>query len=74
MGIAVTTTSLDERKSDQTRRRGMVSAVILGAIAVHVIGLIVAGAVIVARFFAEPKATFEVVREFRIPVKRVSTR
>ena len=69
MGIAVTTTSLDERKSDQTRRRGMVSAVILGAIAVHVIGLIVAGAVIVARFFAEPKATFEVVREFRIPVK-----
>lgn len=51
------------------RRRGLVSAVILGAVAVHVAGLLVAAAVVVARFFSEPAATFEVTRQYRIPVQ-----
>lgn len=51
------------------RRRGVVSAVILGAVGVHVAGLLIAAAVVVARFFAEPEATFEVAKQHRIPVQ-----
>lgn len=69
MSLTVTTSSFDEAARDKKRRRGLISAVIVGAIAVHVIGLLVAGAIIVARYFAEPEATFEVVKEYRIPVQ-----
>lgn len=67
MIIQATTHTLDEAARDKKRRRGLISAVIVGAIAVHVVGLLVAGAIIVARFFSEPKATFEIVKEYRIP-------
>ena len=51
-------------------RRGLVATTVLIAVAVHVIGLFVAGAVIVARYFAEPKAVFTVPpREIRVPVQ-----
>lgn len=54
-----------------TSRRGRhpVSSVILVAVLVHLVGLAVAAVVVVARFFAEPEATFEVVKEYRIPVQ-----
>lgn len=60
---------LDESSRDRKRRRGLISAVILGAIIVHVAGLVVATAVIVARFYSEPKAIFEIPRDIRVPVK-----
>lgn len=47
----------------------MISAVILGAVAVHLAGFLIAAAVVVARFFAEPEATFEVAKQYRIPVQ-----
>jgi len=53
----------------QRRARNPVSSVILVALLVHLVGLVVAGVVVVARFFAEPEATFEVVKEYRIPVQ-----
>ncbi|MFN0129433.1 MAG: hypothetical protein ACKV19_22435 [Verrucomicrobiales bacterium] len=60
-------------ESDETRerarRRGVVSAVILVAVVVHGVGLVIAAVVVVARIFSEPEATFEVAKEYRIPVK-----
>ena len=61
--------NLDDGDRDRQRRRGLVPAVIAGAVIVHGAGLLVAGLVVVARFFAEPQATFEVVKEYRIPVQ-----
>lgn len=58
----------NERR-ERTRRRSVMTAVILAAVAVHVVGLVIAAAVVVARFFAEPQATFEVAKEYRIPVQ-----
>lgn len=69
MSLIVTTSSFDEAARDKKRRRGLISAVIIGAVIVHVVGLLIAGAIIVARYFAEPEATFEVVKEYRIPVQ-----
>lgn len=59
---------LDETVRDRRRRRGLISAVITGAVLVHLAGLVVATAVVVARFYSQPKATFEIPREIRIPV------
>lgn len=60
---------LDESMRDRKRRRGLISAVIMGAVLVHVAGLVVATAVVVARFYSQPKATFEIPREIRVPVQ-----
>lgn len=65
----IITPSLDESSTIKKQRRGLIGSVILGAILVHAIGLFVAGLFIVARYFAEPQATFEVPREIRIPVQ-----
>jgi hypothetical protein len=61
--------ALDESAREKKRRRGVIGSVILGAIIVHLGGLFIAGIIVVARFFAEPKATFEIPREVRIPVQ-----
>jgi len=58
-----------DARRDGPRRRGVVSAVVAGAILVHVVGFLIAAAVVVARYFAEPEATFAVVKEYRIPVQ-----
>jgi hypothetical protein len=54
---------------EKSRRKSVVPAVILGAVLVHVAGFLIAAAVVVARFFAEPEATFEVAKQYRIPVQ-----
>ncbi|TLD72189.1 hypothetical protein FEM03_02195 [Phragmitibacter flavus] len=66
---AASITALDESAREKKRRRGIIGSVIVGAIVVHLAGLFVAGVVIVAKFFAEPKATFEIPREIRVPVQ-----
>jgi len=69
MPVPVTIAGLEDNDRDRRRRRGLIPAVIVGAIVVHAAALVVAALVVVARFFAEPQATFEVVKAYRIPVQ-----
>jgi len=69
MPLPVTIAGLEDSSRDRRQRRGLVSAVIVGAVIVHGAALVIAALVVVARFFAEPQATFEVVKEYRIPVQ-----
>lgn len=61
--------SLDESALAKKRRRSIIGSVIFGAILIHGAGLFLAGLFIIARYFAEPKATFEIPKEIRIPVQ-----
>lgn len=52
------------------RQRGLIASVIIGSIVVHVIGLILFGAWVVARHFAKPEAVFEVKEVLKVPIQR----
>lgn len=69
MFLARSPQSSETDRRDRAQRRGMIVAVIVGAVLVHAVGLVIAAAIVVARFFAEPQATFEVAKEYRIPVQ-----
>jgi len=49
------------------RRRTMLASIIVFSIAVHVVALALFGLWVVAQYFAEPEAVFEVQRDLRIP-------
>ena len=53
----------------QQQRRRIIFAVVLASIGIHVAAGIIAGIVIIARFFAEPAAEFTVTKDIRVPVQ-----
>lgn len=62
--------ALSAPASHSPRRRGLLVTVFLVALGLHIAGLFVAGVWIVARYFAEPPATFTVpTRDIRVPVQ-----
>lgn len=64
------TTSLEETPPAQkSRLRRIIIMVILASIAIHIVAGIVAGVVIVARYFAEPPAEFKAVKDIRMPAQ-----
>ncbi len=64
---AVTAAELSlEETARKTRRRKLVVTVILISLGVHIAAGIIAGAVIVARYFAAPPAEFKATRDIRV--------
>jgi hypothetical protein len=53
----------------QQQRRRIIFAVVLASVGIHVAAGIIAGIVIIARFFAEPSAEFTVSKDIRVPVQ-----
>ena len=53
----------------QQQRRRIIFAVVLASVGIHVAAGIIAGIVIIARFFAEPAAEFTVTKDIRVPVQ-----
>ena len=51
------------------QRRRIIFMVVLASLGIHVVAGIVAGIVIIARFFAEPSAEFTVTKDIRIPAQ-----
>jgi hypothetical protein len=60
---------LSSAEPARAQNRGIKVTVIMIAVAIHALALFLAGIYIAVRYFAEPKATFEVVKEFKIPVQ-----
>ncbi len=54
----------------KSRRRRLIIAIVLVALAVHVIGGIGAGVWVIARYIFPPPATFEVKKDIRLPAKQ----
>ena len=57
-------------KKPKSRLRSIVITVILVSIGIHVVAALIAGAVIVARYFSEPPAEFHATRDIRLPAKQ----
>jgi hypothetical protein len=53
----------------QQQRQRIIFAVVLASVGIHVAAGIIAGIVIIARFFAEPWAEFTVTKDIRVPVQ-----
>ncbi len=51
------------------QRRRIIFAVVLASVGIHVTAGIIAGIVIITRFFAEPSAEFIVTKDIRVPVQ-----
>ena len=65
------TSALQEDPAAQKKRiRRIIVTVILVSIGIHVVAGLVAGAVIVARYLAEPPAEFKATRDVRLPAKQ----
>lgn len=58
-----------EDAAQKLRRRKLIVAILIGVLAVHVAGGIVAGLFVVARYFKSPPAQFEMKRDIRLPAK-----
>ena len=52
--------SLEGRKMSGRRPRGLLVSIIIGSIAVHVVALVIFGIWVIARYFSDPPAEFEV--------------
>lgn len=52
------------------KQRGLIATIFIGAVVVHIIGLILFGLFIVARQFAKPEAVFEVREQIRVPIQK----
>ncbi|MEM6910650.1 MAG: vWA domain-containing protein [Verrucomicrobiota bacterium] len=65
---AVERESQKAKSAQKSRRRGLIFAVIVGSIVVHLVALALFGLWILQRYYEQPEATFQVVpREVRIP-------
>jgi hypothetical protein len=65
------TAALRDNPSAQRKRlRRIVVTVVLISIGIHVVAGLVAGAIIVARYLAEPPAEFKAARDIRLPAKQ----
>lgn len=53
--------------AERKRRRGMLASILVAVIVVHVVALVLAGIWVVAQFFTQPEATFEVKKRVVIP-------
>lgn len=51
----------------RTRRRRMIASIIIFSVVAHLVALVLFGLWVVAQYFAEPEAVFEVQPELRIP-------
>ncbi len=59
--------SPEAQEAARRRRRGLVVSIVAGSIAVHVVALVIFGIWIVARYFSDPPAEFEVREVIKIP-------
>jgi hypothetical protein len=59
----------DAEAQRKKRVRRLIVTVILVSVGIHLVAGLIAGAVIVARYFAEPPAEFKVVKDIRIPAQ-----
>jgi len=57
-------------KPRKRRLRSLIITVVLVSLGLHVAAALIAGAVIVARYFSEPPAEFKAVRDLRLPAKQ----
>ncbi len=64
-----TLTATSASIAKEPKNRGIKFTVVLIAIGIHALALFLAGIYVVVRYFAEPEATFAVVKEYRIPVQ-----
>lgn len=53
----------------KARLRRLIWFVVIAVVALHVIAGLIAGALVVARYFMKPEATFEATRDVRMPAK-----
>lgn len=60
----------DTPASQKKRLRRLIITIILVSIGIHLVAGIVAGVVIVARYFSDPPAEFKAVRDIRLPAKQ----
>lgn len=67
--VAGTDAYLPAEQLRKKRLRSLVTTVILVSVGVHVVAGIIAGAVIVARYFAEPPAEFKLTKDVRLPAQ-----
>ena len=58
-----------DEQAARRQRRKVIGAIIVGSIVVHIIGGLLAGVWIVAKYFSPPPATFEVRKDLKIPPK-----
>lgn len=65
----MTTPAEENPPAQKGRLRRIIVMVILASIAIHIVGGVVAGVVIVARYLAEPPAEFKAVKDIRIPAQ-----
>lgn len=61
---------LSADEAARRRRRKVLLSIFLGVIALHAAAGFVAGAIVVAKYFFPPPATFEVKRDIRLPAKQ----
>lgn len=61
---------LDEAAQTRRRRRRLIVTILLVVVGLHVLGGIVAGALVVARYIFPPPATFEIKKDIRLPAKQ----
>lgn len=57
-------------KRRKSRLRRLIITIVLVSVGIHVAAALIAGAVIVARYFSEPPAEFKAVRDIRLPAKQ----
>ena len=63
-------TLLGESTQARKRRRRLLLAILVGVLALHIAGGIVAGVLVVAKYFFPPPANFEVKKDIRLPAKQ----
>jgi len=61
---------IEEGAATVKRRRRLIVSILLGVVAIHVLGGLIAGAVVVARYIFPPPATFVVKKDIRLPAKQ----
>lgn len=61
---------LDEGARAKSRRRRLIIGILLGVLALHLAVGVIAGAIVVAKYFFPPAANFEIKKDIRLPAKQ----
>lgn len=68
--MAAVETFLSEDAQAKKRRRHLLLGILIGVVAIHLAGGIVAGIIVVAKYIFPPPANFEVKKDIRLPAKQ----